>query len=76
MACALAYKGCFRAADDSGRSELIDVYQMIDDSPHGRRAALTLLRTTDGKPVHRRSRGEYEIAGTATVLHSIDINCV
>ena len=71
----LAYKGCFRALDDSGLSDLIDVYQLMHESLQGRHPALTLFRTTDGETVRRKGKGEYEIAGTGTSLHAIDPNC-
>ena len=75
MALQLAYKGCFRASDESGTSQLIDVYQVMHDSSQGPHPVLTLFRTTDGESVRRKNKGEYEIAGTGTALHAVDSFC-
>jgi hypothetical protein len=71
----VVYKGAFRTSDDSGTPHLIDVFQIMHETSHGALAGLALLRTTDGQSVYRKSKGEYEIAGTGTTLHSIDSNC-
>jgi hypothetical protein len=75
MAERLLFKGSFKASDASGMFHLIDVFQLIQDSPNESAIGLPLFRTTDGQPVNRRNKGEYEIAGTGTALHSLDPNC-
>ena len=75
MAELLVFKGSFRVSDASGTSHLIDVFQLIQVSPHDSTIGLPLFRTTDGQPVNRRNKGEYEIVGTGTALHSLDPNC-
>jgi hypothetical protein len=75
MAERLLFKGCFRAYDASGTPYLIDVFQLLQESPHESALGLPLFRTTDGQPVTRRNKGEYEIVGTGTALQSVDSNC-
>jgi hypothetical protein len=74
MAERLLFKGSFKASDASGMSHLIDVFQLVEDSPHESIVGLPLFRTTDGQPVNRINKGKYEIAGTGTALHSLDPN--
>jgi hypothetical protein len=71
----LLFKGSFRASDTSGASHLIDVFQLLQESPQESVLELPLFRTPDGQPVNRRNKGEYEISGTGIALHSVDSNC-
>jgi hypothetical protein len=78
MPARVVYKGSFRTSDDSGAAHLIDVFQIMhhtNDTLYGANNGLAIFRTTDGQSVYRRSKGEYEIAGTGTPLHSADSNC-
>jgi hypothetical protein len=75
MAERLVFKGYFRASDASGTSHFIDVFQLMQVSPRDSIIGLPLFRTTDGQPVNRTKKGEYEIVGTGTALHSLDPNC-
>ena len=71
----LLFKGSFKASDASGMSHLIDVFQLMQDSTHESVIGFPLFRTTDGQPVNRINKGDYEIAGTGTALRSLDPNC-
>ena len=75
MAERLLFKGSFKASDASGKSHLIDVFHLIQDSSNESVIGVPLFRTTDGHQVKRRNKGEYEIAATGTALHSLDPNC-
>jgi len=69
----------FEATDDQGNAYTLHVYQgqILTPTRGDSGAALPgwkRILTTDGRPVNRRGKGEYEIAGSRQILRSADPN--
>ena len=67
-------KGSFHAEDDIGKPYVINIFQEVDETPHGPIAGLITLKTADGRHVNRIAKRKYEIVESGTPLHSKDLH--
>ena len=72
MSTDLAFKGALKAASDDGASQLIDVFQVVDDGSHHGLGGLVIYRTPDGGPVKRIRNGVYEIESSRLAVKLVD----